>query len=210
MSVALVTLPPPPPPPPPEPPKAPAPKAVAAKARPETPKPKPPKPPPPRRLKARPAKAKPPPSVAPLTAAATASAADGTGVEVSEAELGHATVPGASGSGAGCDMPARLQRALRRDRNVGAAMAQAHRGRAIRVWDGAWVRHPGQDGAGLAAVREALTFEIAFAPEACRREPVQGLVLLSLGDGGGRVVLGTSAWRWSDLLFVRRGQMTAR
>ena len=49
--------------------------------------------------------------------------------------------------------------------------------------------------------------EVAFAPEACRAEPVHGLVLISLNDGPGaaRVALGSRAWRWSDLLFARAG-----
>jgi len=48
---------------------------------------------------------------------------------------------------------------------------------------------------------------VAFAPEACRAEPVRGLVLLSLADGPGstRIVMGSSTWRWSDLLHARRG-----
>jgi hypothetical protein len=44
--------------------------------------------------------------------------------------------------------------------------------------------------------------EVAFAPRACRTQPVRGLVLLSTADapGAGRVVLGAGAWRWNDLL----------
>jgi hypothetical protein len=50
-------------------------------------------------------------------------------------------------------------------------------------------------------------WHVAFAPEACRAEPVRGLVLLSLADGPGstRIVMGSSTWRWSDLLHARRG-----
>ena len=71
-------------------------------------------------------------------------------------------------------------------------------------WNGGWVRHPGQEGGGLAAVREAMMWEIGFAPEACRKERVRGLVVVSLKDGSGsaRLVLGENDWRWSDLLFV--------
>ena len=64
------------------------------------------------------------------------------------------------------------------------------------------MRHGDQDGAGLAAVREALTWEIAFAPKACRAQPVRGLVLFTLGDGA-RIVVGQAEWRWGDLLFAR-------
>jgi hypothetical protein len=102
-------------------------------------------------------------------------------------------------------MAAWLQHRLRHDRSVQAALAPLRGGRAIRLWNGAWVPHAGQEGAGLAAVREAIMWEVAFAPAECRTRPVRGLVLLTLGDGGGsaRLVLGASAWRWSDLLFAK-------
>lgn len=202
ISVALVELPRPPPPPPPEPPKLPAPsKEPAPKA---APKPAPPKPPPPRRM-ARPT----PPrlDVVPIPAGKP-SPVDGTG-EVTEAELAGATTAG-SGSGAGsgagaCNMTRRLQAALRKDRLVQAALADAHRGRALRVWDGDWVRHGAQEGAGLAAVREAILWEVGFAPQACRAEAVHGMVLISLNDtpGSARIVVGAGSWRWSDLLRSR-------
>ncbi|HEX7885183.1 MAG TPA: hypothetical protein VF474_04335, partial [Phenylobacterium sp.] len=128
---------------------------------------------------------------------------------VSDAELASAATAGMGGSGGGgggqCNMVGWLQRKLRQDRRVQAAMAEAHQGRAIRVWNGDWVRHPGQEGDGLAAVREAIMWEVAFAPEACRRQRVRGLIVVSLDDGPGsaRVVVGAGDWRWSDLLFAR-------
>lgn len=47
--------------------------------------------------------------------------------------------------------------------------------------------------------------EIAFAPEACRANPVKGLVLISLHDGPGsaRLALGADQWRWTDLTLGR-------
>jgi hypothetical protein len=103
-------------------------------------------------------------------------------------------------------MARRLQAALRKDPRVRTALTEAGAGRPLRVWNGDWVRHPGQEGNGLAAVREAIIWEVGFAPEPCRREPVQGLVLLSLADGPGspRIVMGAGAWRWSDLLSRKR------
>ena len=100
-----------------------------------------------------------------------------------------------------------LQSALRKDGRVQAAVAEASGGRAIRVWNGDWVRHGEQEGNGLAAVREAIMWEVAFAPAACRAEPVHGLVAISLSDGPGasRVVMGAGDWRWSDLLHPRKG-----
>lgn len=126
----------------------------------------------------------------------------------SDAEIASATTAETgSGGGRNCNMAGWLQARLRRDARVQAAMAQAHNGKPLRVWNGDWLRHEGQEGNGLATVREALMWEVAFAPQACRAEPVHGLVLLSLNDGPGaaRVALGSGEWRWSDLLFSRSG-----
>ncbi|MDP1599388.1 hypothetical protein [Phenylobacterium sp.] len=197
----------------PTPDPAPAPPAPATPT-PPVPPPPVPKPTPPKRspIKARKAVLPAPPDIKPLPAT-EAPAAD-TAVEVSEAQLAGAATAGSgsgggSGTGAGegggdCNMLARLQRALRKDPMVQSAVTQVHRGKAIMVWNGGWVRHPGQEGGGLAAVREAMMWEIGFAPEACRKERVRGLVVVSLKDGSGsaRLVLGENDWRWSDLLFV--------
>ncbi len=124
--------------------------------------------------------------------------------------LGNAQLAGASsvGSGSGggsCNIAARLQNALRRDSRVQTAVAQAPRpggSRAMIVWNGDWVRSSGQEGKGLATVRQAMIWEIAFAPEACRNETVRGLVVLSLNEtpGAARLAVGSGTWRWSDLL----------
>ena len=192
-----------PPPPPPEPREvAPIPVALvefqrppppAPRAEPELePEPAPPEPPP--RLQVRESRPA-PPAVAPLVAAVgePAEASDG----VSDAELASATGAG-KGGGSGCDMPGHLQAKLRSDPRVRAAVG----GEAVRIWNGDWVRRAGQEGAGLATVREAIMWEVAFAPAACRAEPVHGLILIELADGG-RIVLGAARWRWSDLLFAR-------
>jgi hypothetical protein len=196
---ALLTLGAPAPPPALEPPQ-PLPVVLVAPRRPPPPEPAKAAPPKPavRRLPVH--RTAPAPAVVPLVVAAGAESAGA----VSDAELAGAAAAGA-GPGEGCDMAGRLQAALGRDARIRAAVAQARAGRPVRVWDGAWVRHPGQDGAGLAAVREAIMWEVAFAPEACRRQPVRGLVLLTLADGPAppRVVVGAGDWRWSDLL--RRG-----
>lgn len=119
--------------------------------------------------------------------------------------LDNARFAGAQGVGDGppsgaCDMARRLQAALRRDPLVQAAVAQAGDG-PIMVWDGDWVQSGSQDGKGLAAVREAITWEVAFAPAACKAEPMRGMILLSMSSGGsGKLALGQGAWRWSDLL----------
>lgn len=201
MVVQLIQLPPKPPAPPapkpaPEPPALtpPRPKAAPVKT-----------PSPPRRAVARPAPA--PPDVTPLVA--DVGPATNPDAEVSDAELASASTADSGGGGGGggaCNMAKWLQGKLRTDRRVQAALAEAHRGRAIRVWNGDWVRHPGQDGNGLAAVREAIMWEVAFAPEACRAERVHGLVLLSLNDspGSARLVMGSGSWRWSDLVSRSR------
>jgi hypothetical protein len=114
---------------------------------------------------------------------------------------------GGTGGGGACDMGRRLQSALKRDPLVVAAVARARRdpatpARPILVWNGDWVRTSSEDGKGLAAVRESIMWEIAFAPEACRAQPVRGFVLLSLGEGAGamRLAVGSERWRWTDLL----------
>lgn len=132
----------------------------------------------------------------------TASASDTSDI-LSDAQLAGAAIPGAGG-GSGCDLAREVQQALRRDAMVRAAVVDAHRlGKAILLWNGDWVRAGGQDGKGLSAVREAITWEVAFAPAACRNVRMHGLVLLSLADGGTRFAVGANEWRWSDLLGVR-------
>lgn len=75
-------------------------------------------------------------------------------------------------------------------------------GKALLVWNGDWVRDDREDGKGLAAVREAIMWEVGFAPAPCRAEEVRGLVLISLPGSSGvaRLALGAGYWRWSDLL----------
>ena len=123
---------------------------------------------------------------------------------LSDSELAGAATVGEGGNpGGACDMGRIVQQALRRDPMVRTAVEDAHRvGKAVMLWNGDWVRTGGQDGKGLSAVREAIIWEVAFAPEACRNMRVHGLVLLSLADGNTRFALGSNAWRWSDLLGV--------
>jgi hypothetical protein len=138
---------------------------------------------------------------------AATSAKRGQGVGLSDSEYAGASSAG-EGDGAGgqaCHMAQRVQAALRRDSLVQAAVAEAGRDgetRAIMVWNGDWVQSPSQDGKGLAAVREAIMWEIAFAPESCRAERMRGLVLLSLNGTQGvpRLAVGAGDWRWADLL----------
>jgi hypothetical protein len=150
----------------------------------------------------------PTPPARPVEAPTELSAADVAGATTAGSGAGS----GGSGSGGGgrCDMVRRLQEALRRDARVQAAVADAHRaaggrGAAIMVWNGDWVRSGDEEGKGLASVRQAIAVDVAFAPQACRAEPVSGLVLISLNDapGSAKLALGAGHWRWSDLLFAR-------
>ncbi|MBA3811836.1 MAG: hypothetical protein H0X27_09405, partial [Caulobacteraceae bacterium] len=136
---------------------------------------------------------------------------EGSSPEPSEAELAGAATADSGPKGRACDMARWLQSALRKDPLVQAAVAQVRptpgsAGKAIMVWNGDWVRSHGEEGKGLAAVREAILWEIAFAPAACRSEPVSGLVLISLSQSPGapQLAVGLAAWRWSDLLTPRR------
>jgi hypothetical protein len=149
------------------------------------------------------------PSPAPPQAAsppATASATRGQGAGLSDSQYaGASSVGEEEDGGQACHMAQRVQAALRRDALVQAAVAEAGRDgetRAIMVWNGDWVQSPSQDGKGLAAVREAIMWEIAFAPPACRAERMRGLVLISLTSSQGlpRLAVGAGDWRWSDLL----------
>jgi len=199
-----------PPPPPPEPPKlAPEPAGDPAPAKLSPPK-----------LPVRPPKLVPPPQVEPLPAkpAPTPQVV----AELGEADLiGAATAGSGSGAGGagngpgggGCDMVRLLQDALRKNPRVRAAMMQVHpeaaaKGKAVLVWNGDWVQSPGQEGKGLAGVRELIMLEVAFAPKACRSDPMRGLVLISLSDAPGapRLALGSRSWNWSDLLFAKSGR----
>jgi hypothetical protein len=185
-------------------PAAPAPAAAAA------PKRAPPVKPPPRRPIV-----KPPPPDVDYIPAQVARKSD-TGATLTEAQLAGATTAGSGdGSGGGgtggggggrCDMAARLQAALRKDPQVRAAIAGSG-GKATLVWNGDWIRDLSEDGKGLATIREAIMWEVAFAPAACKAQPVRGLVVLSLNGAGGatRLALGGGNWRWSDLLTPHPG-----
>ena len=171
----------------------------------ETPKPMPPAPPEPAMLQPDAADAAPPhlavraPTPSPFTVPDTSDL-------LSNSQLAGAATVGEGGGGGTCDMARAVQQALRRDPMVRGSVEDAHRsGKAIMLWNGDWVRSGGQDGKGLSAVREAVTWEVAFAPEACRNTRMHGLVLLSLADGSTRFAVGAGDWRWSYLLGGRTG-----
>ncbi len=171
--------------------------------------PAPAKPSPARKASHRKAKPQPAPRNRPSPRAPAVQATD-TASELSDAQMAQAATAG-TGSGVGsggraCNMIAWLQAELRKDPEVQAALSEvSHGGRATLVWNGEWIRSPGQDGPGLAIVREAVMIHVAFAPAACRADPVKGLVMLSLAEGPGspRLAMGTGEWRWTDLLHPR-------
>jgi hypothetical protein len=156
------------------------------------------------------ARASPAPAPEPLPAAPAKSPATGEGEGLTGAQLAGAASAGEGDGGGGdggqgggdCDMARRVQMAVRKDPLARAAIHAAG-SRAIMIWNGDWVQSGVEDGKGLAAVREAITWEVAFAPLACRHQHVRGLVLLSLNDGSARLALGAGDWRWSDLLGLR-------
>lgn len=123
---------------------------------------------------------------------------------LSDSQLAGAATVGEGGDGGGpCDLGQLVQRALRRDPLVHNAVANANRvGKAVMVWNGDWVRTGSEEGKGLSAVREAILWEVGFAPAVCRSKPVHGVLLLSLADGRTRFAVGTGEWRWADLLHV--------
>ena len=221
VSLAPGPLPPAPRPPAPKPPGPPAPsKPAAAHAAPAKqpaaqPTPAPPAPIVARRSPARPAPDSPPAArVAPPTPrqnldqlvdsqlADAEARGQGAGQGAGSGQGGGGQGEGGGGGGGECDMTARVQAALRKDPLARAAVHAAG-GRSIVIWNGDWVQSGAEDGKGLAAVREAITWEVAFAPAACRHQRVRGPVLLSLNDGSPQVELGAGEWRWSDLLGLR-------
>ena len=122
---------------------------------------------------------------------------------LSDMQLAGAARLGEGGGAGGCDVGTRVQDALRRDPLVHSAVFQAGRqGKAILLWNGDWVRSGGQEGKGLSAAREAISWAIAFSPKACREQRMRGLLLLT-GEAGTRFAIGTASWRWSDLLGLR-------
>ena len=172
----------------------------------ETPKPTPPGPPEPAMLQPHSVDVA-PPHLAMRAPTPSAFTVPDTSDLLSDSQLAGAATVGEGGGGGGtCDMARAVQQALRRDPMVRGSVEDAHRsGKAIMLWNGDWVRSGGQDGKGLSAVREAVAWEVAFAPEACRNTRMHGLVLLSLADGSTRFAVGAGDWRWSDLLGVRNG-----
>jgi hypothetical protein len=146
-----------------------------------------------------------------LAGATTAGGGSGVG---SGAGTGTGTGSGSgsgSGSGAGsggvCNMVERLQNALRDDPRIRARLTEAYResgarGRAIVIWNGDWVLSPGQEGKGLAGVRQAVAVVVGFSPRECKSQTVRGYVVVTLSDdpGAPKLALGTRQWRWSDLL----------
>ena len=146
-----------------------------------------------------------------LAGAMTAGGGAGVG---SGAGTGSGTGSGSgsgSGSGAGsggvCNMVERLQNALRDDPRIRARLTDAYqssgaRGRAIVIWNGDWVLSPGQDGKGLAGVRQAVAVVVGFSPRECKSQTVRGYVVVTLSDdpGAPKLALGAGQWRWSDLL----------
>jgi len=142
----------------------------------------------------------------PVTPAAKTANVQSQG-ELTDSDLAGASTSGSgSGGGGECNMARRIEAALRKDNLVQAAVAEASgSSKAIMVWNGDWVQSHSEDGKGLAAVREAIVWEIAFAPAACRAQAMHGLMLLSLRDASGsaRLALGHGDWRWSDLLALR-------
>jgi hypothetical protein len=144
----------------------------------------------------------PPPRVdAPVLRIARTSTTDNSDL-LSDSQIAGAARAGEGGAGGGgCDMARAVQQVLRRDPRVRTAVADADRlGKASMLWNGDWVRTGGQEGKGLAVVRQAVIWEVGFAPASCRNAPMHGMILLSLADGRTSFAIGAVNWRWSDLL----------
>jgi hypothetical protein len=122
---------------------------------------------------------------------------------LSDAALSGAATAASGGGDGGCNMARRLEEDLDHDQLVQSAVA-GFSGKAVMVWNGDWVWLDGEDGKGLTAVRQAMMWDIAFSPQACRAQPMHGLVVIA-ANSGARLVVGSGAWRWSDLLVPHPG-----
>lgn len=141
----------------------------------------------------------------PAVIAVTPTATPGTGL--TEGEIAGAQIAGQGNSPPGgvCDMAMRLQTALRQAPLI-RAVAGRLSGKAVRIWDGQWLQTQGEAGNGLAAVRQVIMLEIAFAPPACRFQGMRGLILLSpdpMTDSP-RLAIGKDQWTWDDLVTRSR------
>ncbi|HXQ14001.1 MAG TPA: hypothetical protein VN814_05200 [Caulobacteraceae bacterium] len=147
------------------------------------------------------------PTPRPAPAASLAAAETGQSADVarglSNAALAGAATAASGGGDGGCNMARRLEQDLGHDRLVQSAVS-GFAGKAVLVWNGDWVWIDGEDGKGLTAVRQAMMWDIAFSPQACRAQPMHGLVVIA-ANGGARLVVGSGAWRWSDLLVPHPG-----
>lgn len=172
--------------------------------------------PPPTQEIVRPTPRPPPPTVKTLVADKEEEEEVEPTPELSDGQIAGAATAGSGGTGSGgagggsCDMIRWLQAALRKDHMVQSAVAEAHRnpgasGKPLWVWNGDWIRSHGQEGEGLAAVRQAIIWEVAFSPAACRAQSMRGLVMISMDDSprSARIVVGSEVWRWSDLTVAR-------
>lgn len=109
---------------------------------------------------------------------------------------------------AACELTADVETALRRDRNVGLAVARiASSARsvsnALLLWDGAWAQPASIGGKGvLAPIRAAVEAQVRAAPTQCRNEPVIGPRLVVVPDGDRQIVLafGSGQWSWQKIL----------
>ena len=171
----------------------------------DVPKPEPPGPPLPEK-DFQPVRLKPPRVVAPTVTLTALPRIDNSDLLSAAQIAGAASADeeGGGGGGGDCNTARRLQQALQRDPLVHVAVKDANRlGQAVMLWNGDWVRSGAQEGKGLSAVREAITWELAFAPASCRNKRMHGLVMLALADGATRFAVGSGDWRWSDLLGLR-------
>lgn len=142
-----------------------------------------------------------------MTAGGGAGAGSGAGTGAGTGSGAGSGSGSGSGTGGVCNMIERLQNALRDDPRIRARLTEAYqssgaRGRAIVIWNGDWVLSPGQDGKGLAGVRQAVAVVVGFSPRECKSQTVRGYVVVTLSDdpGAPKLALGTGQWRWSDLL----------
>lgn len=126
---------------------------------------------------------------------------DAVGAQVASAAAVVAT------DGDRCALGAWLQAALQDDPAALSALASVPRSarsvaNALMLWNGTWPPPPANAGPGLAQLRAVIVAGISAAPASCQNEPINGPILISVGEQADGTVLavGSGQWRWRDLL----------
>lgn len=130
-------------------------------------------------------------------------------VEIGDAvstQVAAAARAAAASDGEPCLVGAWLQSALQNEPLVQEALTAIPSSarsvaNAVMLWNGRWSPAPNA-ALGMARIRALVVAGVASAPESCQLAPINGPVLITVGDPANSTVLavGSGQWRWRDLL----------